>query len=311
MSSTEFPTSDRREPSLEGPPLGDPSAIHEDRPGPAAPWDESAPLSDSERPAFDHQPLGADLENRGSTRPQARNRLGLLLLVAGVLAGGTLFVALSSLFQDPGVGIEPPAPAAEARVGGAKSIDAEPTLPDKSEAFFAELGGNIEDIRASLSKIQERRQETAAALDELRNQVSQIQQSPGQDPALEERLTSLDSRLGEVSLAAETIGQHETQLTKLLARVSDLEEAVITLQQEALHQQTKEEAPPPVQLPFRLTAIDSWNGTLFAALSRRERLDLVSAGEQYAGWRVEAIDPSRRRVLFVRGRDRAIRQAPQ
>jgi hypothetical protein len=209
MSSTEFPTSDRREPSLEGPPLGDPSAIQDDRPGQAAPWDKSAPLSDRERPAFDHQPLGPDLEDRGDNRPQARNRLGLFLLVAGVLAGGALFVALFSLFQDLGVGIEPPAPAAEAQVGGAEPIDAEPSLPDKSEAFFAELGGNIEDIRASLCKF------------------------------------------------------------------------------------------------------DSLNGTLFAALSRTGRLDLVSAGERYAGWRVEAIDPSRRRVLFVRGRDRAIRQAPQ
>jgi hypothetical protein len=152
MSTTEFPTGDRREPSLEGPPLGDPSAIHDDRRGQAAPWDESAPLSDGEQPAFDHQPRGPDLGDPGNNRPQARNRLGLFLLVAGVLAGGALFVALSSLFQDPGVGIEPPAPAAEARVGRAKSIDAEPKLPDKSEAFFAELGGNIEDTRASLSK---------------------------------------------------------------------------------------------------------------------------------------------------------------
>jgi hypothetical protein len=179
------------------------------------------------------------------------------------------------------------------------------------------LGGSLAELRSELAT---QAQDTRS----LREQVAALREKPervppGQAPSEElgAKLTALEGALGVVEGVPEALEEHSGALTELTTRLASLEQGLNEVQRTQAdgrkaqpRAQAPEAPPPPVKLPFRLAAIDSWNGELYAALSMRGQIDLVQAGERYSGWTVEAIDGARREVLFARDGRRVTRRAP-
>jgi uncharacterized coiled-coil protein SlyX len=110
----------------------------------------------------------------------------------------------------------------------------------------------------------------------------------------EEEASRRESRLATVELGIARLGTTVEQLTTRQVELQTrLDRALETLQ--ALAQSRAETKPdqrpaPAARVPFRLVAIDSWDGVAHAVLEVAGRAAFVAVGESHGGWTVRAIE---------------------
>lgn len=145
----------------------------------------------------------------------------------------------------------------------------------------------LDAVEARLGALDERLKSLSHAL------ASQAAEGEEEASRRESRLASVESGLGRLGTAVEQLAARHAELQTRLDGALETQQALAQSREET---KPAQHPAPAARVPFRLVAIDAWDGAPHAVLDVAGRTVFVAVGESHDGWTVRAIELATGRV---------------
>lgn len=261
-------------------------------------------------PDLDNAP--SDSDDAVAVRNSPKTKLAVIVfslvivVAAGVAMKGLLFPSATApaSVADEGDGNDAASEPTGAAVPASQPLTTLTTSGQSALAVNDPLDAQTGDATAfagRLNRIDDRLDALAQAQSGLRRDLTAATE------ALQPRLSAIESSLSALSSRIDALrqGSGNDAMTRLTAQLEQLDQRVKRVERRthANWKQLHGEAGARrrgASLPFRVGAIDLWNGQPSVAIHSNEGQQFLSVGDTLAGWRLVSADPGTGRAHFTR-----------
>lgn len=177
------------------------------------------------------------------------------------------------------------------------------TRPDTTTASHRKIPDQLALLSSRLDSLEQQHAADGAAKNAVRGDIDAIYGELKQFVTHDE--------LKSLREAFDQFRRLQSANTRRLAALEQTRAAVTVAAENAAA--TSKQIPEPPQLPFRVLAIDLWDGKPYVAVAPNGRgdIELLSVGERRVGWEVRSLDYSSGQALFADGSGRTVQRTAE